>query len=151
MWTWGHTKSDRLGVAARLVQNSTANETSDRAASLVKSVKADREVLPVVEPTVDADQFSDWLVRDETGQATALIIDFAVRKSNDNRKICQARHDAIVNAFSISNARVLADKPVMFQSSICTGNGEIVITCFGTAATVSPRRARPGGRCRNLS
>ena len=151
MWTWGHTKSDRLGGPTLQVLKTGGKGTSERAASLVNSVKADREVLPLVKPKVDADQFSDWLAHDETGQATARIIDFAVRKSNDNRKNCQERHHDIVNAFSISNARVLADKPVMFQSSICTGNGEIVITCFGTAATVSPRKARPGGRCRNLS
>jgi hypothetical protein len=40
-------------------------------------------------------------------------------------------------------ARVMADKPVMFQSSICAANGEIVITCHGATALVSPRRARP--------
>ena len=44
-------------------------------------------------------------------------------------------------------ARVMADKPVMFQSSICTANGEIVITCHGATALVSPRRARPGSMC----
>lgn len=151
MWTWGHTKSDRLIVPTRIVHKIVRNETSDQAASLVQSAKADREALPKVKPMVDAEQFSDWLVRDETGTATARIIDFAARKTNDNRKSCQARHDAIVSAFSIRNARVMADQPVMFQSSICAGNGEIVITCFGTAATVSPRKARPGGRCRKLS
>lgn len=151
MRTWGHTKSDRLVVPIRFVQEIVRNETSDRAASLVQSAKADREASPMVKPMADAEQFSDWLVRDETGTATARIIDFAVRKSNDNRNTCQARHDTIVSAFSIRKARVMADKPVLFQSSICAGNGEIVITCFGTAATVSPRKARPGGRCRQLS
>jgi hypothetical protein len=41
----------------------------------------------------------------------------------------------------------MADKPVMFQSSICAANGEIVITCHGATALVSPRRARPGSMC----
>ena len=151
MWTWGHTKADRLMVPVRFGHEIVRNETTDQTASLVQSAKADREALSMVIPMVDAEQFSDWLVRDEAGTATAHIIDFAARKSNENRKICQARHDAIVRAFSISNARVMADKPVMFQSSICAGNGEIVITCFGTAATISPRKARPDGRCRQLS
>jgi hypothetical protein len=45
--------------------------------------------------------------------------------------------------FPLIKARVMADKPVMFQSSICAANGEIVITCHGATALVSPRRARP--------
>ncbi len=151
MWTWGHTKADRLIVQVRSGHDAVRNEISDQVASLVRSYKADREVPLMVMPMVDAGQFSDWLVRDETGTATARIIDFAARKSNENREACQARHDAIVSAFAISNARVMADKPVMFQSSICTGNGEIVITCFGTSGTVSPRKTRSGGRCRQLS
>ena len=96
---------------------------------------------------MSVEEFADWLVPVRAGTGAARIIDFAARKSSDNRKACQSRHDAIVSAFSISNARVMADKPVMFQSSICTTNGEIVITCFGTSATVSPRKIRPGGRC----
>lgn len=150
-WTWGHRKSDRMTAPVRIVHQADRSDTSDQAASLAQFAKADREASRMMKTKVDAAQFSDWLVHDEDGTATARIIDFAARKSNINRKSCQARHEAIVSAFSISNARVMADRPVMFQSSICVGNGEIVITCFGTAATISPRRARLGGRCRQLS
>jgi hypothetical protein len=146
-WTWSHRKSDRVVVPTRIVHEIAHKATSDDAVSPVQSAKADREAMPTANSTADAEQFSDWLVRDETGISTARITDFASRKSNVNRNTCQARHDAIVSAFSISNVRVMADKPVMFQSSICAANGEIVITCFGTTGTVSPRKARVGGRC----
>ncbi len=138
--TWGHTKSDRLAVLRSIrrpaVRQVVVNARSD---------KADRETVAPVTPVVLPEEFADWLVPGAAG--TARIIDFAARKSSDNRKACQSRHNDIVSAFAIGNARVLADKPVMFQSSICTTNGEIVITCFGTSATISPRKVRPGGRC----
>lgn len=140
--TWGHTKSDRL-IARRFAQA----ETVSRFVVKVQSDKTDREIVSVVAPVATAEEFSDWLVGDNTGAGAARIIDFASRKSNDNRQACQSRHAAIVSAFAIKRARIMADKPVMFQSSICTTNGEIVITCFGTSATISPRKARPGGRC----
>ncbi len=151
MWTWGHRKSDRLTGPTRFVHEIAHQDTSKDTEVTAQSVKADREAAAMAKPIADAKQFSDWLTRDETGNQTARIIDFAVRRSYDNRNACRSRHDAIVNAFSISNARVMADKPVMFQSSICAGNGEIVITCVGTSATVSPRKVRPGGRCRKHS
>jgi len=140
--TWGHTKSDRLTV-----RRAFHLQAARRITAKVQSDKADREIAPKVSPAGLAEEFSDWLVPGKTGTGAARIIDFAARKSSSNRKICQSRHDAIVSAFAIKNARVMADKPVMFQSSICTSNGEIVITCFGTSATISPRKARPGGRC----
>ncbi len=140
--TWGHTKSDRLAV-----QRAVHLRASTRVTVSGQSDKADREITPKAAPVGLVEEFSDWLVPGKTGAGAARIIDFAARKSSTNRKICQSRHDAIVSAFAIRNARVMADKPVMFQSSICTSNGEIVITCFGTSATISPRKARPGGRC----
>ncbi|MGI9511481.1 MAG: hypothetical protein ACR2OL_01145 [Anderseniella sp.] len=140
--TWGHTKSDRLAV-----RRAFERQAASRVTVKTRSDKANREVMPVSTPGVSAEEFAGWLVPVKTGTGAARIIDFAVRKSSDNRKACQSRHDAIVSAFSIRKARVMADKPVMFQSSICAANGEIVITCFGTSATISPRRGRPGGRC----
>lgn len=140
--TWGHTKSDRL-----IVQRAIRLQAVRLVAAKVQSDKADRETMPKITPVFLPEEFADWLVPGKAG--AARIIDFAARKSNDNRKTCQSRHDAIVSAFAIKHARVMADKPVMFQSSICTSNGEIVITCFGTSATISPRKVRPGGRCSN--
>ncbi len=140
--TWGHTKSDRLTV-----QRAVRLQAARRITAIVQSDKADREIVPTITPVVLVEEFSDWLVPGKTGAGAARIIDFAARKSSNNRKTCQSRHDAIVSAFAIKHARIMADKPVMFQSSICTSNGEIVITCFGTNATISPRKVRPGGRC----
>jgi hypothetical protein len=140
--TWGHTKSDRL-----IVQRAIRLQASNRVTAEVHSDKADREAMPKITPVAVPEEFADWLVPGKTGTGAARIVDFAARKSNDNRKTCQSRHTAIVSAFAIKHARVMADKPVMFQSSICTTNGEIVITCFGTSATISPRKVRPGGRC----
>jgi hypothetical protein len=140
--TWGHTKSDRL-IAQRAIQPQAARRVTVK----VRSDKADRETMSMVTPVVLAEEFADWLVPGKTGTGAARIIDFAARKSRGNRKTCQSRHDAIVSAFAIKHARIMADQAVMFQSSICTTNGEIVITCFGTSATISPRKARPGGRC----
>lgn len=151
MLTWSHTKSDRLLVATRLVQETARNESFDAPTVQVPSAKADREPPVPAKPKVDAGQFSEWLVPEETGIATARIIDFAARRSNINRKTCRAHYDDIISAFSISQAHVMADRPVMFQSTICAANGEIVITCFGTNATVSPRKTRPGSRCRKHS
>ncbi|WP_108879841.1 hypothetical protein [Anderseniella sp. Alg231-50] len=140
--TWGHTKSDRLAV-----QQAVRQQASIRAAAEAQSDKADRETMPAVTPVALPGEFADWLVPGKSGTGAARIIDFAARKSSDNRKSCQSRHEDIVNAFSIKHARVMADQPVMFQSSICAANGEIVITCFGTSATISPRKVHPGGRC----
>ena len=140
--TWGHTKSDRL-TGQRAVRLQAAR----RVTAEFQSDKADRETMPKLSPVVLPEEFADWLVPGKTGTGAARIIDFAARKSSDNRKACQSRHDAIVSAFAIKHARVMADQPVMFQSSICASNGEIVITCFGTSATISPRRVHPGGRC----
>ncbi|MEM9471315.1 MAG: hypothetical protein AAGA00_05110 [Pseudomonadota bacterium] len=142
MITWGHTKSDRLAVSRTAQQ-----QAATRVTAKTRSYKADRETVSTDKQAVAAEEFADWLVPVNTATGTARIIDFATRKTSDNRKACRSRHDAIVNAFAIRQARVMADKPVMFQSSICAKNGEIVITCFGTSATVSPRKARPGGRC----
>ena len=140
--TGGHTKSDRLAVR-RAVQRPAVRRVTVK----TRSHKADREIASTDTGKNLAAEFADWLVPVKTGSGAARIIDFAARRSSDNRRTCQSRHDAIVSAFSISRARVMADKPVMFQSSICATNGEIVITCFGTSATVSPRKVRPGGRC----
>ncbi len=142
MITWGHTKSDRLAV-----RRAGRQPVSTGMMAKTRSSKADREAVPFDTMAVAVEEFAAWLVPAKTGTGTARIIDFATRKTSDNRKTCQSRHDAIVNAFAITQARVMADKPVMFQSSICAKNGEIVITCFGTSATVSPRKTRPGGRC----
>ena len=140
--TWGHTKSDRL-----IVQRAIQLRAATPVAPALQSDKADREAMPKITPVVLPEEFADWLVPGESGTGAARIIDFAARKSSDNRKTCRSRHTAIVSAFAIKQARVMADKPVMFQSSICTTNGESVITCFGTSATISPRKVRPGGRC----
>ena len=136
--TWGHTKSDRLAVRQQVAIRATAEVQSD---------KADRETMAMVTPVALPEEFADWLVPGRSGTGAARIVDFAARKSSDNRKTCQSRHHDIVNAFTIRHARIMADQPVMFQSSICATNGEIVITCFGTSATISPRKMRPGGRC----
>ena len=140
--TWGHTKSDRLAVL-RTIRPPATRQVVVKA----RSDKADRETMPKITPVVLPEEFADWLVPGASDTGAARIIDFAARKSSDNRKTCQSRHNAIVSAFAIKHARVMADKPVMFQSSIGTTNGEIVITCFGTSATISPRKVRPGGRC----
>ncbi len=149
--TWSHTKSDRLAVRSRSRRRATrknvAPETDAVIIANASPGRADGEIMSVIKPAAVRDEYSDWLVQDETRPGTARITDFASRRFHDNRNACRARHDAIVQAFAIRQVRVLADKPVMFQSSICTANGEIVITCFGTTATVSPRKVRPGGRC----
>lgn len=149
--TWSHTKSDRLAVQSRSRRKAARpNVQPQTEAVIIANVnpgKTEREITSMVEPAAVRDEYSDWLVQDNTGTGAARITDFATRRSHDNRKACRARHDAIVRGFAIKHARVLADRPVMFQSSICTANGEIVITCFGTTTTVSPRKARPGDRC----
>ena len=149
--TWSHTKSDRLAVRSRPRRKAARQNVQPQTEAViianVNPGKIEREITPMVEPAAVRDEYSDWLVQDTTGTGAARITDFASRRSHDNRKACRARHDAIVRVFAIKHARILADKPVMFQSSICTANGEIVITCFGTTATVSPRKVRPGGRC----
>ena len=155
--TWGHKKSDRLNLTVNL-QNPAVKDVNQSApvidvTSLDDDGSIDRqsEVASIAVHNSTREQFADWLVVDETGSGTPQIIDFASRKTNENRKACRSQHDAIVTGFGVEKARVLADKPVLFQSSICAGNGEIVITCFGTSATLSPRKSRPGDRCARSS
>ena len=151
--TWSHTKIRPAGCPepvpsqAGTSERAAANRSRHRC-EVQTPAKPNREITPRVEPAAVRDEYADWLVQDKTGSGAARITDFASRRSHDNRKACRARHDAIVRVFAINHARVLADRPVMFQSSICTANGEIVITCFGTTTTLSPRKARPSGRCR---
>jgi hypothetical protein len=93
-------------------------------------------------------EFSGWLAFNETS-GSARITGFETLREPMGRKACRARHDQIVQAFEVdqSKARVLADQPVMFQSRICAANGEIVITCQGSIALISPRQTRPGSAC----
>ena len=93
-------------------------------------------------------EFSGWLSFNETS-GSLRITGFDTLREPIGRKACRARHDEIVQAFDVdqSRARVLADQPVMFQSRICAANGEIVITCQGSDAVISPRRARPDSAC----
>lgn len=150
--TWSHRKSDRLAAQSRSRRKPARQNVPPQTEAVIVAktdpVKTNREITPRVEPAAVRDEYADWLVQDKTGSGAARITDFSSRRSHDNRKACRARHDAIVRVFAINHARVLADRPVMFQSSICTANGEIVITCFGTTTTLSPRKARPSGRCR---
>jgi hypothetical protein len=155
--TWGHLKSDRLPV--RSFARNAVIEDDGQLANVADalSLEADDTVEPQSEaatitvPAIDFSQFADWLVPVPSGNGTVKIVSFAARKSHDNRKACRANHRAIVDAFGIEDARIMADRPMLFQSRICAANGEIVITCFGTTATVSPRKNRPGGHCSRRS
>ena len=154
--TWSHKKSDRLNVEQATI---TAIIDVDD----VDGVDDDEVLVPVVEASLDSSDipavdnrkqqegFSDWLVSNDTDQSSARIVDFASRKSNVNRSTCRADHDTLVSAFNLSKVRVLSDQPALFQSSICADNGEIVITCFGTTSTISPRKARPSSHCAKRS
>lgn len=101
--------------------------------------------------TLEASQavYSGWLKFDEAAN-TVRITGFETRRDPVGRQACRQQHDAIMQAFAAqpaARARILADQPVMFQSRICAANGEIVITCHGSDAVISPRRARPGSVC----
>jgi len=93
-------------------------------------------------------EFSGWLTYNEAS-GSMRIASFETMREPVGRKACRARHDQIVQAFELdqSKARVLADQVVMFQSRICAANGEIIITCQGSDAVISPRQARPGSAC----
>ena len=119
----------------------------------VVSVEAPAQVDPALRPGSNANAafqrpFADWL---QAGPAAGSmeITDFKTRKLNMSRSACRARHGQIAAAFGLSGsaARIMADKAVLFQSRLCAENGEVVITCFGGSATVSPRQARSGSQC----
>lgn len=153
--TWTHKKADRLGgqaahngpqIIATPGQPDTIVEVISLAAEDADAALRQAEDLAAREAERAA--FSDWLTMDRTSGAVR-ITGFKTLRSGGGRTQCRATHDSIVRAFDIAGdqARVMSDKPVMFQSSICTANGEIVITCHGATALVSPRRTRPGSMC----
>lgn len=153
--TWTHKKADRLGdrpghngpqIIATPGQPDTIVEVISLAVDDGDEALRQEEDLAARE--AERAGFADWLTMDRTTGAVR-ITGFKTKRSGGGRTECRATHDSIVRAFDISGdrARVMADKPVMFQSSICAANGEIVITCHGATALVSPRRARPGSMC----
>lgn len=153
--TWTHKKADRLGdqpvhngpqIIATPGQPDTIVEVISLAAD--DGDEALRQAEDLAAREAERAAFSDWLTMDRTTGAVR-ITGFKTKRSGGGRTECRSIHDGIVRAFDIADnqSRVMADKPVMFQSSICTANGEIVITCHGATALVSPRRARPGSMC----
>jgi hypothetical protein len=161
--TWTHAKADRapLHVAGRLDagiiappgQPETVVEVIDLAAAEPQpddgeAVGLDQGSADPLEREAERALFADWLAFDETFGAVR-ITGFGTRRDLSGKKACREQHDTIVKAFHVSPAstRIMADQPVMFQSRICAANGEIVITCHGSEAVVSPRRARPGSSC----
>ena len=161
--TWGHAKADRAvwpagalpepGIAEQHGQPGTVVELielasmdtdqDDGLAANLEEGSADP-----IEAEAERAAFSDWLSFNETSGALQ-ITDFGTRRDPIGRKACREQHDNIVKAFHVTPAhtRIMADQPVMFQSRICAANGEVVITCHGSEAVISPRRARPGSSC----
>lgn len=154
--TWTHKKADRLAAVLRLdapkvISTPGQPDTIVEVISLEPdegAVEAERMAQQLAAQEAERAAFSDWLTMDRTSGAVR-ITGFATQRSGGGRNECRSTHDSIVRAFGIAEdrARVMADKPVMFQSSICAANGEIVITCHGATALVSPRRAHPGSMC----
>jgi hypothetical protein len=154
--TWTHKKADRLGGDRPVHNGPQIIATPGQPDTIVEviSLAADdgddalREAEDFAAREAERAGFADWLTMDRTTGAVR-ITGFKTKRSGGGRTECRSTHDSIVRAFDISadQARVMADKPVMFQSSICAANGEIVITCHGATALVSPRRARPGSMC----
>jgi hypothetical protein len=154
--TWTHAKSDRAPSPSPVQvagQPETVTELIDLAGASPETDGNLPEGLeegsadPAVRDAARA-EFSGWLSFNETS-GSLRITGFDTLREPIGRKACRARHDEIVQAFDVdqSRARVLADQPVMFQSRICAANGEIVITCQGSDAVISPRRARPDSAC----
>ena len=150
--TWTHAKSDRAPSPSPVQvagQPETVTELIDLAGASPETDGNLPEGLeegsadPAARDAARA-EFSSWLSFNETS-GSLRITGFDTLREPIGRKACRARHDEIVQAFDVdqSRARVLADQPVMFQSRICAANGEIVITCQGSDAVISPRRARP--------
>jgi hypothetical protein len=154
--TWTHKKADRAIVGAVLDDSPDVvvevitlesgllpGDGDGEATALLEQGSVDP-----VDRSADRQAFAGWLSFDHA-TGSARIIGFDTLREAEGRRSCRQTHDTIVAAFEIdpARARVLADQPVMFQSSICAANGEIVITCHGSSAVVSPRRSRPGGRC----
>jgi len=154
--TWTHAKSDRASPPSPVQvagQPETVTELIDLAGASPETDGNLPEGLeegsadPAARDAARA-EFSGWLSFNETS-GSLRITGFDTLREPIGRKACRARHDEIVQAFDVdqSRARVLADQPVMFQSRICAANGEIVITCQGSDAVISPRRARPDSAC----
>lgn len=154
--TWTHAKSDRAPSPSPVQvagQPETVTELIDLAGASLETDGNLPEGLeegsadPAARDAARA-EFSGWLSFYETS-GSLRITGFDTLREPIGRKACRARHDEIVQAFDVdqSRARVLADQPVMFQSRICAANGEIVITCQGSDAVISPRRARPDSAC----
>jgi hypothetical protein len=154
--TWTHAKSDRAPSPSPVQvagQPETVTELIDLAGASPETDGNLPEGLeegsadPAARDAARA-EFSSWLSFNETS-GSLRITGFDTLREPIGRKACRARHDEIVQAFDVdqSRARVLADQPVMFQSRICAANGEIVITCQGSDAVISPRRARPDSAC----
>lgn len=154
--TWTHAKSDRAPSPSPVQvagQPETVTELIDLAGASPETDGNLPEGLeegsadPAARDAARA-EFSGWLSFNETS-GSLRITGFDTLREPIGRKACRARHDEIVQAFDVdqSRARVLADQPVMFQSRICAANGEIVITCQGSDAVISPRRARPDSAC----
>ena len=162
--TWTHAKADRAHPEAdrtwqeaELIQPAGEPETVVEIMELASAGPADDADRPDVAEEGSADpaareaartEFSGWLAYNEASGALR-ITGFETMRQPVGRKACRARHDQIVQAFEVdqSRARVLADAVVMFQSRICAANGEIIITCQGSDAVISPRQARPGSAC----
>lgn len=154
--TWTHAKSDRAPSPSPVQvagQPETVTEVIDLAGASPETDGNLPEGLeegsadPAARDAARA-ELSGWLSFNETS-GSLRITGFDTLREPIGRKACRARHDEIVQAFDVdqSRARVLADQPVMFQSRICAANGEIVITCQGSDAVISPRRARPDSAC----
>lgn len=154
--TWTHAKSDRAPSPSPVQvagQPETVTELIDLAGASPETDGNLPEGLeegsadPAARDAARA-EFSGWLSFNETS-GSLRITGFDTLREPIGRKACRARHDEILQAFDVdqSRARVLADQPVMFQSRICAANGEIVITCQGSDAVISPRRARPDSAC----
>ena len=154
--TWTHAKSDRAPSPSPVQvagQPETVTELIDLAGASPETDGNLPEGLeegsadPAARDAARA-EFSGWLSFNETS-GSLRITGFDTLREPIGRKACRARHDEIVQAFDVdqSRSRVLADQPVMFQSRICAANGEIVITCQGSDAVISPRRARPDSAC----
>ena len=161
--TWSHAKADRAplapvrslepGIIAPPGQPETVVEVIDLAAAEPQQDDGfdgglEEGSADPLEREAERASFSEWLAFDEAS-GTLRITGFDTRRDLTGKKACRDQHDTIVKAFHVSPAstRIMADQPVMFQSRICAANGEIVITCHGSEAVVSPRRARPGSSC----
>ena len=133
-------KSDKL--IATPAKGDLLNRKPDRAEPI--SPPAGRTPLPATRGPA-ARKLVDIAVRDEG----LWINSFATRSMPLDAPECAELSEEIVSSLPlpVSAVQRLADEELMRQTRVCGVNGSLLVTCYGGAATVSLRPARPGDGC----